>query len=905
VIRHGSPAGALRYNPRSMSLLPGARLGPYEIIGPLGAGGMGEVYRGRDARLQRDVAIKVILGEGSRDPDRLARFEQEARATAALNHANIVAVFDTGQAADGPFIVSELLEGETLRERIARGRVAPRTALDIGAQIARGLAAAHDKGVLHRDLKPENVFITADGTAKILDFGLAKLRESSVAPADAATAAVPSPARTGAGMVLGTVGYMSPEQVRGEAADHRSDIFALGCVLYEMLAGQRAFGGPTHVETMHAILTADPPDASATGGGSVAPAVERTVRRCLEKQPSQRFQSARDLAFALESLNDARPSGPAPAAAVSPGSRPLRAAIPWAFAAVLAAALIVMAWTGRDRAAPPPLKMHFEVQTPEASSANQIAMSPSGAELLAIIDGGGLETRRLWMRRMAGSAVTLPGTEDAQWPFWSPDGRSIGFFAHGKLKRLDVQSGALQTLADVPLGFGGSWNGGGVILFTGAEGGVVHRIAATGGAATPLTTLDESNGELAHRQPFFLPDGQHFLYIAVSSKPGRTGVYLATLDAPRGTLIAETLGRAAFVPPHWLLLVKGNALLAQRFDVGTRTLSGEPITLDDDVSVFALNSAAGFTTSSGGLVAFRRMPPSTETILRWFDRGGRAGTTVSVPASYSAPALSPDERSIAVHKRVPGGTPAGDIWIIDVQRGTHTRFTFSDTVTDREPIWSPDGQWVVYGRISDKGDAIYRRHAAGLTAEEPVVETVSGSNAAATGWSHGGAQLLYRTFSSEKNWDLWTTPIAKPAVPVRIISSPFSERWSRISPDGRLLAYTSNESGEDRLYLVAYPDPRNRIQVSSGLGRNPRWRGDSRELYFDDSRQLFAAAVAMSPDGVASAGVPGTLFELPPGGNVDWDVTQDGQRFLLNVPSPGAGGSRTGPLHVLVNWIPQ
>jgi Tol biopolymer transport system component len=882
-----------------MAFVAGIRLGPYEIIAALGAGGMGEVYRARDTRLQRDVAVKVILGAGAQDPDRLARFEQEARATAALNHANIVAVFDIGQSEHGPYIVSELLEGETLRERTSRSRLAPRVALEIGAQIARGLAAAHDKGIVHRDLKPENVFVTADGTAKILDFGLAKLREQSSTLADAPTGTVQSP-RTGPGVVMGTVGYMSPEQVRGEPADHRSDIFALGSVLYEFLTGQRAFAGGTPVETMHAILTSEPPEPSAATG-VIAPAVERTVRRCLEKNPTQRFQSARDLAFALEALSDTRSS--AASAATTGERRRLRAGI-LLLAAAATTLAIGLAWVSRPREAGPPLKLRFEVETPDAGTGNQFAVSPTGTHIVATAGDAGIA--QLWVRDLQGAARTLADTEGAAWPFWSSDSQSIGFFAGGKLQRFELDGGSVRAVTDAPRGLGGTWNSDGVILFAPREDSELVRVMASTGTVVPVTALDAANGETSHRHPYFLPDGRHFLYVAVSSKPQVSGLYLASLDAPRGKKIADTRTRAAFAPPNWVIYAHETTLMAQRLDLAAQRMIGDPVALDDDVSTFPPNGAAGLSVSTNGLIAFRRSRRPPQSMLRWFDRAGKAGPAL-VPkiGNYGLFELSPDGSHVAVSARAAtGGRGRGDLWILDLQRSAPSRFTFDDDLLDRSPVWSPDGSSVAFIRVEQDGDVIYRRNSSGVAPEERLFAMPFGSGAVTTQWSNDGRFLLLQFLTAANSSDIMSFELSSGAKPKVVVSTPFQETFGRLSPDQTMLSYGSNESGEFQLYVVDFPVSRTRAHLSTTITGGSRWRGDGREIYFRSGGSMMAVDIGRSPTGEIATGIPRKLFDLP-AGFLDFDVARDGQRFLISSAVATSQGPVLGPIDVLINWLPQ
>jgi len=886
-----------------MSLKSGTSLGPYEIVEPLGAGGMGEVYRARDSRLGRDVALKVILAEATANPDRVARFEKEARATAALNHPNIVAVFDIGNSATGPFIVSELLEGETLGERLARGRVPVRLALEIGAQVARGLAAAHDKGIVHRDLKPDNIFLTRNGGAKILDFGLAKLREN--VPSDAVDATVETMAErhsTQPGLVMGTVGYMAPEQVRGEPADSRADVFALGCVLFELIGGQRAFTGTSQIETLHAILTAEPPDVFGSAPTPIAPGVERIVRRCLEKDPQQRFQSVRDLAFALEAVVDARPTETIHIKSVSAAPRrSVAGLVPWGIAALLAVALAYAMWP-QPAAAPMP-RIQFDIAAGFGPGSNQIAISPQGTHIASIVaESGGL----LAVQTLATQTTqTLRGTEQPAWPFWSPDGQHVGFFANGKLKRADLLGGPPQSIADVAMGAGGSWNRDGIILFSPHVNGPLQRVSAAGGAATPVTTLSVERGDLGHRHPWFLPDGRHFIYTLVTKDPKQTGIYVGDLSGGAAKFLTETPMKAAFAPPNRLLFMRDNVLLQQTLDLDRLELTGDPLPVSEEVAAFLPNSAAGFSVADNGILAYRVNPAmvQSDTSLQWYSRDGRVSPAVEQTAVYQDPSLSPDGRFVVVGKYVgggPNGKPGSDLWVIDLARGAHSKFSF-DLAEERFGRWSPDGSSITFDRLSEaSGGQIYRRDTSGVRPEQLLFKG-DAVDRRASDWSPDGRYVLYTERDPKTVYDLWVTPADGSGKPEPVVRSQFNDTNGRFSPDGKWLAYSTNETGRPEVYVIGFPTTRNRVQISTTGGVIPRWRGDSKELFFmSETGQMMATLVSESR-GELRAGVPRKLFDAQPIG--EWDVTRDGQRFLLNVSTRPANTTPTGaPIRVIVNW---
>jgi serine/threonine protein kinase len=684
-----------------VALTPGTRLGPYEIVSALGAGGMGEVYRARDPRLGRDVAIKVLPTAFSTDGDRLRRFEQEARAAAALNHPNILAVHDIGTEAGAPFIVAELLEGGTLRDRLNAGPIAVRKAIELVLPLVHGLAAAHEKGITHRDLKPENVFVTRDNRVKILDFGLAKLTQDPQA-FEPASAMVTTPLPTQPGVVLGTVGYMAPEQVRGLAVDHRADLFALGAILYELLSGRRAFSRDTAPETMAAILNEDPPELDAAA--PVPPALVRIVTRCLEKSPSSRFQTASDLAFALESVSET--SG---ASTAIPAGRPRAygAWLGWGAALLLLATLTPLAYQHLRETPIARSVMRFQIPpTVEFGGPGNFSLSPDGRHLAFVARGPDGATR-LWIRTLDSLEVRpLPGSETgdaAPPPFWSPDGRFVAFDAGGTLKKVDVSGGLPQTLCDLPRGsvaVGGSWNRDGDIIF-GNFGGLLH-VRETGGAVSPLTTLDASRKEEFHLLPTFLPDGRHFVYLRVSpSAPESSGTYIGTLDAAPDSQSATrlmpyevgmTYAAAADGGPGRLLFLRAGTLMAQPFDARRLALVGEPVPVAERVGSF--RDGAYFSASANDILVYRHA--ASDSQLTWFDRHGIVSGRVSEPGGFRAVALSPNGARAVASRTDAVDTTKADLWLFDLSRGSGaTRLTLGTGLAEF-PVWSRDGTRVVF-----------------------------------------------------------------------------------------------------------------------------------------------------------------------------------------------------------------
>jgi hypothetical protein len=669
-----------------MALASGVQLGPYEILAALGAGGMGEVYRARDSRLGRDVAIKILPAAFSADADRLRRFEQEARAAAALNHPNILAVHDIGTHDGAPYVVSELLEGTTLREALTAGPLPVRKALDYAIQICNGLAAAHEKGVVHRDLKPENLFITRDGRVKILDFGLAKLTEARGAGAGVDVSMVAThTVDTTPGLVMGTVGYMSPEQVRGQVVDRRSDLFSVGAIVYEMLSGDRAFTGDTAADTMSAILTKEPRDLTATHG-EVSPTLERVVCHCLEKTPEQRFQSAGDLAFAIAALPERSSSG-----AVPMTSAPIRSLFRWRerlawIAACFAIALVAILWTARRVPTMGP-EVRFSVPLPEKTSFGGMALSPDGTTLAFVAESAeGIS--HIVLRPLDGLASrVLPGTDEAEGPFWSPDSRYLAFCQKGKLKKMALAGGATDTLCDCPNPqplARGAWSRDGYIVFAPAFNLPLSKVADTGGSMTPVTAYAPSGGvNPLHTSPILLPDGRHLLYsvghFGLTDAADSDGIFIASLDSTATSRLIRTPWTTLALVDGQLLYTRGRTLVAQPFDARALTLTGEPTTLAEDIGPF---------DAVPGVLAYTTDDPLPMSQLTWFDRGGRSLGSVGERRLVTDPRLSPDGTRLAISLGdFTGGSATWDTWIADLGRDVETRLTFNGF--SMYNIWSP------------------------------------------------------------------------------------------------------------------------------------------------------------------------------------------------------------------------
>ena len=882
-----------------MNIPEGSRLGPYEIVSPLGAGGMGEVYRARDTRLGRDVAVKVLPASFADDKTRLSRFRQEACAAGALNHPNILAIYDVGTDDSAPYVVSELLEGETLRQRMGGAALPQRKAIDYSQQIAHGLAAAHEKGIVHRDLKPENLFITRDGRVKILDFGLAKLAqpEDGQVQTDIPTRRVD----TDPGTVMGTVGYMSPEQVRGQAVDHRSDIFAFGAILYEMLTGKRAFHGGSAAETMSAILKEEPPDLAATGR-SVAPPLERLVHHCLEKSPDERFQSARDLAFDLQSLSGTSSQTLSILSAMTSfWNRGWERAAWLVLTSVLLLAGLVLAVLYFRRSSPPAEvhAMRFLIFPPEqANVVGAAVISPDGQRLvMRIADSTGKVA--LWMRPFnALAAQMIPGTEGAVSSFWSADSRSVGFFANGKLKRIDVAGGTPQTICEASDGRGGTWNRDGVIVYSAIGSDGLFRVSAGGGVPKAITKLDQSRQENWHRMPFFLPDGKHFLYGANAARREDSGVYIGSLDSNETRLLVGSSTNAVYASPGYLLFVRETTLMAQPFDATTLQLSGEPQPLVEQVNISPQGSSS-YSVSDDGVLVY--LSGGAQTQLTWFDRSGKLLSSTGATGYYSNFVLSPDEKRVAAAIWDPI-TSTRDIWIIDPARTTSTRFSFNGA-EDFLPIWSPDGAKILF--VSDRSGFgnFYVKPASGAANDEEILKT--DQRKWPSDWSKDGQYVAFTSFSPQTRLDLWVLPIAGDRKPIPFLQTSFNEDGPKFSPDGHFIAYYSDESGPYEVYVQPFPASGAKWQISSGGGMQPRWRSDGKEMFFmAPNRTLMAVDVNLDlGKGLVEAGVPRVLFPTRSigysGPRNYYECSHDGQRFLINSLQSDAGSV---PVSVIVNW---
>ncbi|HEX6650677.1 MAG TPA: protein kinase [Pyrinomonadaceae bacterium] len=876
-----------------MTLVAGVKLGPYQIQSQLGAGGMGEVYRARDTRLARDVAVKVLPPAFADDKDRLHRFEQEACAAGALNHPNILSIYDVGTHDGAPYVVSELLEGETLREALDGHPLPPRKALAYATQIANGLSAAHDKGIIHRDLKPDNLFITHDERVKILDFGLAKLTQPSneqTAQTDIATRKV----HTDPGAVMGTAGYMSPEQVRGRAVDHRSDIFAFGAVLYEMLSGKRAFRGESAVETLNAILKEEPAELSGTNP-NIAPALERVVWHCLEKSPERRFQSASDIAFALESLTGVtshpslitKPSG-------TVGRTWTRERMIWAgVCVVLLLALATLAFTHfsrREHASP---TVRLSLPLPEnATRPKRITISPDGSQVVLTANNAAGQ-RVLWVRPLGSlRAQELDGTEGAASPFWSPDGHFIGYFADQKLFKINASGGQPQLLCDAPEDGSGSWNRDGVILFAGLEG--IYRIPAQGGRPVLATKL--SPKEEAHRWPYFLPDGRHFVFLGDAETTEDHHIRLGSLDSQESEVLLNAISRIVYAAPGYLLYVTQGALVAREFDANTRKLTGDPITIAEHIAEVGGNHEFDFSVSEDGVLAYQTGDPNSQ--LTWFDRSGKKLSTVGEPRNYATVVLSPDERRAATTMLDSDGRIA-DVWLVDFARESLSRLTFESSA-EGDPLWSPDGRRIVFSsnRVGNGEVDLYQKAAGGAGEDQMVFSSDSAKYP--TSWSPDGKYILFENWSPKLKAGMWVLSLGDNQAKPLLESTVYDQFQGQLAPDGRFIAYTSNESGKWEIYVQPVPVNGEKWRISSNGGQLASWRKDGKELFYITAEgRLMSVDITSSPKFEST--VPRQLFQTSIKNTQQglcYAATADGQRFLVNTYVQESNE----PMTVVLNW---
>jgi eukaryotic-like serine/threonine-protein kinase len=875
-----------------MTLSAGEKIGGYEIVGSLGAGGMGEVYLARDTRLKREVAIKILPEALSRDGERLARFQREAEVLASLNHRHIAAIYDLVDFDPSPFLVLELVEGETLADRIQRDRIPIPEALRIATQIAEALEAAHEKGIIHRDVKPANIKITPGGTVKVLDFGLAKVRE--VEGGVAALSNSPTMMATSSGVMMGTAPYMSPEQANGRPADRSSDMWAFGCVLYEMLTGRRPFEGDTVSEIVAGILKAEPDWHRLPAG--TPEGIRRLLRLCLRKERTLRFRDAGDARIEIE---DAQTS-PEQDGRATPIRPQRRERLTWASALALVALIAALIGVRAFRPAAIAPEARLEITTPPTRD-SAMAISPDGLKIVFAARSAGQS--QLWLRTLDSlMARPLPGTEGASTIFWSPDSRSIGFFADSKLKRMDIDGGSVQTLASAPAGLGGAWSRDGTILFSTNPGRPIVRIPASGSEPAAVTRF-ESPQQGSQSSPRFLSDDRHFLFFVTGRLEAR-GVYIGSLDGldTKRLFDADTPAEYA-AATGYLLFVREGRLLAQDFDPVRLEPKGDPVPVAEHV-----NGGTVLSASAAGPVVYRTpSPDSGQRHLVWMDRSGRERDRVVYPdTAAQGPSLSHDGRRVAVFRYVNGNT---DIWSYDTERRTWDRVTF-DSADDIYPLWSPDDSRIVFGSNRKTGFmSLYWKPLGAPPASEELLLSTSHPKFPMD-WSHDGRFVLYNELNAKGDFDIWALPLDGTRTPFEVVQTEFNERLPQFSPDGKWIAYQSDRTGRFEIYVQPFPGPGAASPVSTDGGAQVRWNPNGKELFYiapDD--RLMAVPIRFVSNGKAvEPGTPLGLFTTNVGSTAintnrqQYGVSPDGQSFVMNSV---LGEASTSPITVILNWKPK
>ena len=867
----------------------GQRIAHYSITAHLGSGGMGHVYQATDTRLGRGVALKFLPEAVAHDPERASRFEREAKTLASLNHPNIAALHGLEEFDGRGFLVMELVPGQTLHERIHGVAMPLDETLSIARQIADALETAHGKGIVHRDLKPANVKITPDGRVKVLDFGLAKLvtddsdadtdRSSRAAVSNSPTISVLS---TQAGVILGTAAYMAPEQAKGLSVDARADIFAFGCVLYEMLTGRPAFEGDSTTDILSRVLQRDPDWTILPS--YVPPSIERLLRLCLEKEPRKRRQAAGDVRLDLEHATTE------PVTAPMPASRG-RGLIPFAVGALvlIALAALVLPAARYFRDTPPPPEMRLQIVTPPTLDPFDFALSPDGRYLAFVAMESSSDAARLYLRAMNQTeARPLAGTDGARFPFWSPDSRSLGFFAFEQVFRIDIAGGPAQTLAPAANPQGGAWSADGTILFAPTSVTPLLRVPAAGGALAPATEL-QLPGQTNHRRPSFMPRSRQFLFTAAG--PGQSAVYLKSLDAPTLKRITPVDSGAEWLDPDHIVFTLQGELVARRFNASQGEVTGDPVTIANA----SAGTAIGFSTSTSGTMAYRTAK-ATPSRMTWFDR---AGTVLGQGADLNGPSISSDGRYVAYDRTIGGNR---DVWIMDLVRGGTTRFT-THAAIDGFPVWSPDGSRLVFhSQRNGTFDIWTRRFDGAAGTENLLLETPDHEWPVA--WSKDGRFVLYQR--SDRNYessDLFALPMTgENRTPIVVANTPAEERMGEFSPDGRWIAYQTSESGKPEIVVRAFPESRGIVRVSTSGGNAPRWRADGKEIYFIAPDGKMMAVPVTVTGSVLTPGTPVPLFSthiFPQIFTYEYAVAPDGRFLVFNRQLADAS-----PITILLNWKP-
>jgi serine/threonine protein kinase/Tol biopolymer transport system component len=888
-------------------ILSGKRLGPYEILSSIGAGGMGEVYRAKDTRLNRIVAIKVLPAHLADRAELRERFEREAKAISSLNHPHICTLYDVGHQDGIDYLVMEYVEGETLAARLAKGPMPLEQVLQYAIEIADALDKAHRKGVTHRDLKPGNIMLTKSGS-KLLDFGLAKLREDATPATPLSQLPTGKDPITAQGTILGTLQYMAPEQLEGKEADARTDIFAFGVVVYEMATGKKAFEGKSQASVIGAILKDDPPPISSLQP-MTPPALDRVVRKCLAKEPEKRWQAASDLHDELKWIAEGGSQTGVSAQVIISRKSPLRnAQVAWSVAAVLLVAALVLGAFAHFRRAPEDTRpVRFFVSPPDtwslvgvgavASGTAPLSVSPDG-RWIAFVAGSPDGKVLLWVRSMDTlTAQALAGTDGTSSPFWSPDSRFLGFFAAGKLKKIDVSGGPPITLCDAPDNLGGTWSRDGVIVFAqyhpfAPYQAALQKVSASGGVPTAATVLGQ--GETIQVQPFFLPDGRHFLYRSSRGSGGGGPIYVASLDsAERKFLLNADSYNVLYTQGH-LLFLREATLMAQPFDARRLVMTGDAFPIAEQIQIQGGIPSGVFSASENGVLAYQTGGTRAGSQLTWFERTGKQMGVLGEPAKYTDLELSPDGKRASVSIQAQGGTR--DIWLYDAARGFPTRFTFGPALAFTS-IWSPDGSRIVFNSNRMGHFDLYQKASSGAGTEEVLL--ADNLDKAPVSWSPDGRFILYVNLGT--NNSLFVLPLSGDRKPFPFQKTQFNGLLAQFSPDGRWVAYQSNESSRAEVYVVPFPGPGGKWQISSSGGSLPRWRHDGAEIFYLTPDNKLMAAAVNGKGGSFQVGAVKPLFgtQAAPGGRNRYDVSPEGQRFLINTAPEQTSSS---PITIVLNW---
>jgi eukaryotic-like serine/threonine-protein kinase len=917
-------------DPQTPALEIGTMVAHYRLAGKIGEGGMGEVYRARDTKLQRDVALKILPQAMARDAERMARFEREAQVLASLNHPNIAAIHGLEESNGIRALVMELVEGETLAEKIVGegpalsdlrspmdsigvqksdprepGGLPYRDILPIARQIAEALEYAHERGVIHRDLKPANVKITPEGTVKVLDFGLAKvlIPQDSTNALDPANSPTLSMTTTEKGMILGTAAYMSPEQARGQRVDRRCDIWAFGCVLFEMLSGRKAFEGETLSDVLAAVITKEPDWAALPE--TAPPSIQRLVRRCLVKDAKQRLRDIGEARITIEEMlsgSSLLPS-PLPQGEGGPGERDrvrvplLRRALPWALAAVGMLGCVILAFVAmhllRQSETEQPM-IQFPISPPQNTEFDNFVLSPDGRKLAFVASAPGTGAgAALWVRSLDSLAARpLQGTEWPGPPFWSPDGRYLGFFADGKLKKIAASGGPVQTLCDAD-GGGATWSRQGVIIFS--NNGILYRVPDTGGEPTLVAAPDTAGLERGFGSPQFLPDGRHFLFRASGTRDEGPYIGLGSLGSKRTEALLSKVQNALYSPPGYLLFVQQGNLVARPFDAGRLQFTGQAVPIAEDVPALLPPWGAGFSISENGVLAYQARTGGRTDRMVWFNRKGNEIRAIGPQGIYTNPDLSHDGSKVAVCL---GGMGKRDIWVYDLKRNTGSRLTFNPA-DDLNPVWSHDGSTIMFTSTRQGQRDLYEKSANGL-GKTQLVYASKEQPKSLTDLSQDGRYALYDTDGLANT--LWALPLFGDRKPFAVVEGNFVAERGRFSPDGRYIAYTSIETGQSEVYVQTFPQHLGKWEVSTSGGTEPMWRQDGKEMFYLKGDNTVMSVDVNTSSSEFRAGIPKPLFrpqivllEL----RNNYVVSPDGQGFLMLAP---AGEAKPAPITVVLNW---